>query len=93
MESFLPLTPGLQPYQPYEDVWAWVGGNVVEHGIYPVFYSVFPLLLPILLSPLEVFLVFAQSKRPSQHLTKCALLSFFLMPIRHPGIPVIHWLL
>jgi hypothetical protein len=41
MESFLPWTPYLQPQQPYEDIRAWVGGNVVEHGIYLVFYSVF----------------------------------------------------
>jgi hypothetical protein len=63
---------------------------VMEHGVYPVFYSYFPLFLPILLSPLEAFLAFAQSKRPSQRLTMCALLSFFLMPIRCPGIPVVH---
>jgi hypothetical protein len=30
-------------------------------------------------------------KVPCQCLTMYALLSFFLMPIRHPGIPVIHW--
>jgi hypothetical protein len=65
---------------------------VVEHGVYPVFYSDFPLFLPILLSPLEAFLAFDQSKRPSQRLTMCALLSFFLTPIRCLGIPVVHWL-
>jgi hypothetical protein len=68
-------------------------GAVVEHGVYPVFYSVFPIFLPILLSPPEVFLAFAQSKRPSQRLTMSALLSLFLTPIRRPGIPVVHWLL
>jgi hypothetical protein len=66
---------------------------VVEHGVYPVFYSVSPIFLPVLLSPLEAFLAFAQSKRPSQRLTMCALLSFFLTPIRRPGIPVVHRLL
>jgi hypothetical protein len=65
---------------------------VVEHGVYPVFYSVFSLFLPILLSPLEAFLAFAQSKRPSQRLTKCVLLFFFLTPIRRPSIPVVHQL-
>jgi hypothetical protein len=65
----------------------------VEHGIYSVFYSVFLLFLPILLSPSEAALAFAQPKRPSQRLTMCALLSFFLMPIRRPGILVIYWLL
>jgi hypothetical protein len=67
--------------------------SVVEHGVYPVFYSVFPIFLPILLSPPEVFLAFAQSKRPSQRLTMCALLSFFLTPIRRPSISVVHRLL
>jgi hypothetical protein len=38
----------------------------MEHDVYPVFYSVFPLFLPVLLSPLEVFLASAQSKRLSQ---------------------------
>jgi hypothetical protein len=71
----------------FEDV------SVVEHGVYPVFYSVFPLFLPILLSPPEAFLVFDQSKRPSQRLTMCALPSFFLTPIRRPGIPVVYRLL
>jgi hypothetical protein len=53
----------------------YIGGiSVVEHGVYPVFYSVFPLFLPVLLSPLEAFLAFAQSKCPSQRLTMCALL-------------------
>jgi hypothetical protein len=66
---------------------------VVEHGVYPVFYSDFPLFLPILLSPPEAFLAFNQSKRPSQRLTMCALPSFFLTPIRRPGIPVVHRLL
>jgi hypothetical protein len=65
----------------------------VVDSVYPVFYSVFPLFLPVLLSPLEAFFAFAQSKRPSQRLTMCALLSFFLMPIKHPGIPVVYWLL
>jgi hypothetical protein len=32
------------------------GVVVVEHGVYLVFYSDFPLFLPILLSPLEAFL-------------------------------------
>jgi hypothetical protein len=45
------------------------------------------------LSPLEAFLAFDQSKRPSQRLTMCALLSFFLTPIRRPGISVVHRLL
>jgi hypothetical protein len=64
------------------------------HGtrLYPVFYSVFPLFFPILLSPLKAFLTFAQPKRPSQHLTMCALSFFFLTPIRRPGIPVVYWL-
>jgi hypothetical protein len=66
---------------------------VVEHGIYPVFYSVFSTFLPVLLSPPEASLAFAQSKRPSQRLTMCALLYFFLTPIRRPGILVIHRLL
>jgi hypothetical protein len=66
---------------------------VVEHGVYPVFYSDFPLFLLLLLHPLEAFLAFAQSKRPSQCLTMCALLFFFLTPIRCPGIPVVHQLL
>jgi hypothetical protein len=66
---------------------------VMEHSLYPVFYSDFPLFLLILLSPLEAFLAFAQSKHPSQHLTMCALLSFFLMPIKCPGTPVVHQLL
>jgi hypothetical protein len=35
---------------------------VVEYSIYLVFYSVFPLFLPILLSPLKAFLAFAQPK-------------------------------
>jgi hypothetical protein len=65
----------------------------MEYGVYPIFYSVFPLFLPVLLSPLEVFLSFAQLKRPSQHLTMCALLSSFLTPIRRPGIPVVYQLL
>jgi hypothetical protein len=64
--------------------------DVVEHSVYPVFYSVFPIFLSVLLGPLEAFLAFAQSKRPSQRLTICALLSFFLMPIRHPSTPVVH---
>jgi hypothetical protein len=36
------------------------------HGtwLYPVIYSDFPLFFPVLLSPLEAFLAFAQSKRP-----------------------------
>jgi hypothetical protein len=66
---------------------------VVEHGVYPVFYSDFPLFLLLLLSSLEAFLAFAQSKCPSQRLTMCALLSFFLMPIKCPGTPVVYWLL
>jgi hypothetical protein len=70
-----------------------VAFGVVEYGVYSVFYSNFPLFLPILLSPSEAALAFAQSKRPSQHLTKCVLPSFFLMPIRCPGILVVHWLL
>jgi hypothetical protein len=61
--------------------------------LHPVFYSDFPLFLLSLLSSLEAFLAFAQSKRPSQCLTMCAPLSFFLMPIRCSGILVIHWLL
>jgi hypothetical protein len=65
----------------------------MKHGVYPVFYSVFPIFLSVLLSPLEAFLAFAQSKRPSQRLIMCALLSFFLTPIRRSGIPVIHRLL
>jgi hypothetical protein len=32
---------------------------VVEHSIYSIFYSVFSIFLPILLSPLEAFLAFA----------------------------------
>jgi hypothetical protein len=67
--------------------------SVMEHGIHPIFYSDFPLFLLFLLSPLEAFLAFAQSKRSSQHLTMCALLSFFLMPIRCPSILVVYWLL
>jgi hypothetical protein len=51
------------------------------------------MFLSILLSSLEAVLAFAQSKVPSQHLTMCALLSLFLMPIKHPGILVIYWLL
>jgi hypothetical protein len=69
------------------------GLNVVEHGVYPVFYSDFLLFLLLLLSPPEAFLAFAQSKRPSQHLTMRALPFFFLTPIRRPGIPVVHRLL
>jgi hypothetical protein len=49
--------------------------------LYPVFYSDFLLFLLLLLSPLEAFLTFAQSKHPTQHLTMYALLSFFLTPI------------
>jgi hypothetical protein len=64
--------------------------GVVEHGVYPVFYSDFPLILPILLSPLEAFLAFAQSKAlfsASHH--ECAsflLLDAHQMP-RHSGRP------
>jgi hypothetical protein len=70
-----------------------VGGNVVEHGVYSVFYSDFPLFLLLLLSPLEAFLAFAQLKRSSQRLTMRALLSFLLTPIRRPGILVVYRLL
>jgi hypothetical protein len=51
---------------------------VVEHGVYPAFYSVFLLFLPILLSLSKAALAFAQSKAPfsaSHHV--CA--SFLLL--------------
>jgi hypothetical protein len=67
--------------------------NVVEHSLYSVFYFVFSMFLPILLSFSKAFLAFAQAKVPSQRLTMCALPSFFLTFIRRPGIPVIYWLL
>jgi hypothetical protein len=67
--------------------------TIVEHGIYPVFYSDFLLFLPVLLSPLEALLAFAQLKYPSQHLTMCALPFFFLTLIICPGTLVIYRLL
>jgi hypothetical protein len=63
---------------------------IMEHGVYLVFYSIFPLFSPVLLSPLEAFLAFAQSKVPfsaSHHVCTSFLLLNTHQTPRHSGRP------